>query len=259
MLNKLELAKQLSKLQNKSSKFNQTPYDLEIDDLFFLYSLVRERAITSILEFGTGWSTYVLALSLWENQELFGDSHIRLVRHPNPFRLLTIDASSEYQNIAIERIPDKLRRNIDAVVSTPKITHSDGVLCHKFDHLPNFAPDLIYLDGPDHGQVHGEINGFKYLESFTQPMAADILVIEPYLWPETIIVSDGRTANARFLATRLKRDWQILHDPFGDRTIFRLNETSMGQVSEQHINFRLENARQVNQKEIPEGFKTNSD
>jgi hypothetical protein len=90
-------------------------------------------------------------------------------------------------------------------------------------------------------------------------MAADILVIEPYLWPGTLIVNDGRTANARFLVTRLKRDWQILHDPFGDRTIFRLNETSMGQVSEQHINFRLENARQVNQKEIPEGFKTKSD
>jgi len=173
--------------------------------------------------------------------------------------LLTIDASSEYQNIAIERIPDKLRRNIDAVVSTPKIKHLDGVLCHKFDHLPNFALDLIYLDGPDHGQVQGEINGFKYLESFTQPMAADILVIEPYLWPETLIVNDGRTSNARFLVTRLKRDWQILHNPFGDRTIFRLNETSMGQVSEQRINFRLENARQVNQKEIPEGFKTKSD
>jgi hypothetical protein len=230
------------------------PYILEIDDLYFLYSLVRERAVTSILEFGSGWSTYVLNLSLWENCQLFGESHIKNVRHPNPFKMITIDASREYQNIAIERIPDDFRKNIEGIVSTPTMTQIEGVLCHRFDHLPNFAPDLIYLDGPDHGQVRGEINGFRYLDSFTQPMAADILTIEPYLWPETLIISDGRTANVRFLADRLKRDWQILHDPFGDRTILRLNETSMGEISERHINFRLKQARIVNQKEIPEGL-----
>jgi len=257
VLSKIELTKNLSDLQKNNENYHQIPYDLEIDDLFFLYSLVRERAVTSILEFGTGWSTYVLALSLNENRQLFGESHIRTVRHPNPFKMLTIDASLEYQNIAIERIPEELLSNVEAVVSTPTITQFDGVLCHKFDHLPNFTPDLIYLDGPDHGQVHGDINGFRYLESYTQPIAADILAIEPYLWPETLIVTDGRTANARFLADRFKRNWQVLHDPFGDRTIFRLSETPMGQISEQHINFRLERARQVNQKEIPEGFNSN--
>jgi hypothetical protein len=77
-------------------------------------------------------------------------------------------------------------------------------------------------------------------------------MIEPFLWPETIIVTDGRTANARFLASRFKRDWQIIHDPFGDRTIFRLNETPLGLISEEHINFRLTQSRKLVSKEKPQ-------
>ena len=114
------------------------------------------------------------------------------------------------------------------------------------------AADLIYLDGPDHDQVIGVINGFEYKESFTQPMSSDVLMIEPYLWPETIIVTDGRTANARFLASRLKRNWQILEDPFGDRTIFRLHETPLGSISSEHIDFRIKKSRQAVFKEEPQ-------
>ena len=154
--------------------------------------------------------------------------------------------------IALSRIPQQQLLNIRAVVSVPMLTKFNGVICHKFDYLPNFSPDLIYLDGPDHDQVKGDIDGFRYLESFTQPMGVDILAIEAFLWPETIIVTDGRTANARFLAKRLRREWQILHDPFGDRTLFRLNETALGLISEQHVNFRLNHARVANLKESPE-------
>ena len=252
MLSKRQLAEYLESLATPLERTGSNLYRPEIDDLFFLYSLVHEKAVTSILEFGSGWSTCVLALALQENLEHFGTEHKSHVRHPNPFLLLTIDASEEFQKIALLRIPKQQLLNIRAVVSIPLLTQFNGVICHKFDGLPNFSPDFIYLDGPDHDQVIGDIQGFKYLESFTQPMGADILAIEPFLWPETIIVTDGRTANARFLAARLKREWQILHDPFGDRTIFRLNETALGLISEQHINFRLNHARAANAKESPE-------
>ena len=252
MLTKKQLAEYLESFSTPHEGMNSNLYKPEIDDLFFLYSLVHEKAITSILEFGSGWSTCVLALALQENLEHFGAEHKSHVRHPNPFLLLTIDASEEFQKIALSRIPQQQLLNIHAVVSTPMLTKFNGVICHIFDDLPNFSPDLIYLDGPDHDQVKGEIEGFKYLASFTQPMGADILAIEPFLWPETIIVTDGRTANARFLATRLERQWQILHDPFGDRTLFRLNETALGLISEQHVNFRLNYARAANSKESPE-------
>jgi len=226
-------------------------YEPEIDDLYFLYSLVKDKFVTSILEYGSGWSTYALVMALNENLMEFGDEHRRSIRHPDSFKLLTIDASRKYQKGALKRIPLDLQKNITAIVSKPKLTDFGGVICHSFEYVPNFAPDVIYIDGPDHNQVVGSINCFEYRESFTQPMSSDILMIEPYLWPETIIVTDGRTANARFLATRLKRSWQILQDPFGDRTIFRLDETPLGLISEEHINFRLEKSRKLIFKEDP--------
>ena len=239
-------------IEKKLEQESSNSYKPEIDDLFFLYSLVKDKVVTSILEYGSGWSTYALALALNENSINFGDEHRSRIRHPDSFKLLTIDASGKFQKIALKRIPLELQKNIIAVVSKPILVDLDGVICHRFEYVPNMAADLIYLDGPDHDQVIGVINGFEYKESFTQPMGSDILMIEPYLWPESIIVADGRTANARFLASRLKRNWQILEDPFGDRTIFRLHETPLGLISSEHIDFRIKKSRETVVKEEPQ-------
>lgn len=241
-----------NKVMDAFNSENLSLYEPEIDDLWFLYSLIRDKCVTSILEYGSGWSTFVMAIALQENFLDFGLEHAQIIRHPNPFRFMTIDASSKYQDSAMNRIPVDSKKNILPITATPNLTSLDGAICHQFDFIPNFAPDLIYLDGPDHDQVFGNVGGFEYKESFTQPMGIDLLMIEPFLWPETIIVTDGRTANARFLASRFKRDWQIIHDPFGDRTIFRLNETPLGLISEEHINFRLRQSRKLVSKEKPQ-------
>ena len=230
-------------------------YAPEIDDLYFLYSLVREKSIVSILEFGSGWSTAVLSLALQENFLSFGDQYLAQVRHPNPFKMVSIDASKDFQKIAVGRIPAEQIDNLLPIHSVPKLSDDLGVLSHRYDLLPNFTPDLVYLDGPDHDQVVGEVNGFHYKDSFTPPISSDLLFLEPYIWPESYIVVDGRTANARFLNSRLRRNWEMLHDPFGDRTIFRLAETPFGSVSESHINIRLEMTRKLVNKEIPQGTK----
>jgi hypothetical protein len=242
----------INKVMDVYNSENSSLYEPEIDDLYFLYSLIKDKCITSILEYGSGWSTYVMAIALQENFLDFGLEHAQIIRHPNPFRFMTIDASSKYQDSAMNRIPVDSKKNILPITAIPNLTSLDGAICHQFDFIPNFAPDLIYLDGPDHDQVIGSIKGFEYKKSFTQPMGTDLLMIEPFLWPETIIVTDGRTANARFLASRFKRNWQIIHDPFGDRTIFRLNETPLGLISEEHINFRLTKSRKLVSKEKPQ-------
>ena len=248
-MEKIEFKNQIMDIYNSE---NSNLYEPEIDDLWFLYSLIKDKCITSILEYGSGWSTYVMSIGLNENFLDFGLEHKQIIRHPNPFKFMTIDASSKYLESAINRIPADCKRNILPITATPNLTSLDGGICHQFDFIPNFAPDLIYLDGPDHDQVIGSIEGFEYKKSFTQPMGIDLLMIEPFLWPETIIVTDGRTANARFLASRLKRNWQIMHDPFGDRTIFRLDETPFGLISEEHINYRLTKSRELTFKEKPQ-------
>lgn len=227
------------------------PYAFELDDLFHLYSLVRKTSCVSALEYGSGWSTLVLALALHENSESFGEEHRRLVRHPNAFKLLTVDASEYWQGIALDRLPDWLRQTVTGVVSTVNLVEAYGSYVHLYEAVPDFVADLIYLDGPDPEQVRGSVNGFRYRELHTLPMGADILRIEPHLWPETLIIADGRTANARFLAANLHRNWQIMHDPFGDRTTFRLEETPFGPVVEKHLSTRLAAARALCQKEEP--------
>ncbi len=239
-------------LARESSSPENLAYQPEINDLYFLYSLVREKAVVSILEFGSGWSTLALALALQENFVDFGDAHKRSVRHPNPFQLLTLDASEKWQGVALSRLSETERLRVTSKVVTPQLGYFEGSYCHFNDFIPNFTPDLIYLDGPDHDQVVGEQFGFKYDERFTPPMSADLLRIEPYLWPETVIVADGRTSNVRFLESRFKRNWQVLHDPFGDRSLFRINEPAFGIISEEHINFRLLKSRKFQNKENPQ-------
>jgi hypothetical protein len=232
---------------------SETPaYRPEVNDLYFLYCLVREKAVVSILEFGSGWSTLALSIALQENLIDFGEAHLRSIRHPNPFQLLTLDASEKWQGIALARLTKDERLLVSPKVVTPTLSQFDGVLCHFNDYVPNFTPDLIYLDGPDHDQVTGVESGFKYDERFTPPMSGDLLKIEPYLWPETIIVADGRTSNVRFLESRFKRNWQVMHDPFGDRSLFRINEPAFGIISEEHINFRLTQSRLLQDKENPQ-------
>ncbi|MFZ4819970.1 MAG: hypothetical protein ACOYLU_15100, partial [Limisphaerales bacterium] len=77
-----------SSVAGGNGKPTEAPYEYEIDDLFHLYSTVRKASCVSVLEFGSGWSTLVLALGLHENAEVFGAEHLRSVRHPNPFQLL---------------------------------------------------------------------------------------------------------------------------------------------------------------------------
>lgn len=232
-------------------EMNSESYPPEINDLYFLYSSVVEKSVVSVLEFGSGWSTLAMSKGLVENEKIFGESHRSSIRHPNPFKLLTLDASDHWQKIAIKRLNAEEKNVVTPVVVTPEVTQFADAICSLNDFLPNFTPDLVYLDGPDHDQVIGEIKGFKYDERFTPPMTADLIMLEPFFWPETLIISDGRTANARFLEARFRRNWQVMHDPFGDRTVFRLNETPFGEISSKHIEFRLANSRIVQTKELP--------
>ena len=60
------------------------------------------------------------------------------------------------------------------------------------------------------------------------PMAADILSFEHFLQPGTLIIVDGRTANARFLKCNLQRNWAYFYSPEWDQNFFELQEDPLG-------------------------------
>ena len=68
-------------------------------------------------------------------------------------------------------------------------------------------------------------------------MNSDLLEIEPILLPGTIIVTDGRTANALFLKNNFQRNWKYYYDKKRDQHIFYLNDIPLGTHNEALLKF----------------------
>jgi hypothetical protein len=221
----------------------------EFSDLYFLYKTTRESYAVSILEFGSGYSTLIFAIALYQNYLQFGQEYLKKCTHPNAFQLLTVDASPYFLETSIKRIPEEIQKFVIAHSSEVELFEfggAGGQIANRWTDLPNFSPDLIYIDGPDPEQIPTEIKGYKY-NNFSLPMSADVLQREFFFWNGTQIIMDGRGANAEFLRRNLKRDWHYLKDSYNDRHIFRLNSEPWGYFANQHSDFK----RQMADKKLP--------
>jgi hypothetical protein len=218
----------------------------EFNDLFFLYKKTRESYAVSVLEFGSGYSTLVFAIALYQNYLEFGKEYLDKCIHPNAFQLLTVDGSEYFLNKSIKRIPEKIQRLVKGHFSEVELFEFNGAggqIVNRWNDLPNFTPDLIYIDGPDPEQIHTKIKGYES-KDFSLPMSADILQREFFLWNGTQIIMDGRGANAEFLRLHLKREWQYMKDSYNDRHIFKLYSEPWGYFAHQHSNFKREKSEQ---------------
>jgi hypothetical protein len=221
----------------------------EFSDLYFLYKTTRESHAISILEFGSGYSTLIFVIALYQNYLQFGQDYLKKCTHPNPFELLTIDASEFFLQKSLNRIPQELQKFVkghNSDVELFEFNGAGGQIANRWTDLPNFTPDLIYIDGPDPEQIPTKINGYRS-KDFSLPMSADILQREFFLWNGTQIIMDGRGANAEFLLKNLKRDWHYLKDSYNDRHIFRLNSEPWGYFTNQHAEFK----RSLSEQRLP--------
>ena len=215
-------------------------YEPVLPDLHSLYQLVRSTKSTSILEIGSGWSTFVLAQALLENREELGSNFKLENPTRSPFILKSIDASEYFAGVALKRLNSEQRKIVDIVVATPRMSLFEGRICHVFDPFPNFTADFIYLDGPDCDQVIGEIAGISVntgesLGGYNLPMAADILRLEFFLEPGCQIVVDGRGANAEFLRTCFRREWEYEYNRDIDQHFFKLVSPPWGEKNIRHL------------------------
>ena len=112
-------------------------------------------------------------------------------------------------------------------------------ICTFYSKTPNVCPDLIYLDGPDQFSPVGDVRGMSTKHQDRMPMAADILTFEHFLQPSTLIIVDGRTANARFLLSNLQRDWSYYYNVEWDQHFFELQEAPLGVYNKRMIDFCL--------------------
>ena len=107
----------------------------------------------------------------------------------------------------------------------------------EYLNLPLCNPDFIYLDGPDQFNIKNKINNFNIGHKDMMPMVCDILKIEYFLTPGTIILSDGRSANCKFLLDHFKRNWIHKHDLTNDQHIFYLNDPCLGKFNKLQLDF----------------------
>ena len=196
-------------------------------DLARLHSVIRSRKAFTILEFGVGHSTAVMAHGLLANRDDWDALSVKpKIRNSTQFQLHAVDTASKW----IQTVRDELPDNVRTVVTF----HHSGVTagtfqdrsCHFYDVLPDVVPDFIYVDGPDPRDVKG---GWQNTDCVV--MAADLLRVEPWLLPGTLILIDGRTANARFLASHLYRNWKICYCAPAAITAMELQEAPLGELN----------------------------
>ena len=107
----------------------------------------------------------------------------------------------------------------------------------EYKKLPLCNPDFIYLDGPDQFKINKLNNNFTTAHQDMMPMVCDILKMEYFLIPGTMILVDGRGANASFLKNNFQRKWDYKYLIKSDQHLFVLNDKPLGPMNKKLIKF----------------------
>lgn len=223
----------LQYLKNNNDSFNPDLYDL-----FRIHQFIILNKRITALEFGCGWSTFIIKHALDLNKKNYVKD-IKGLRKKNPFELFTVDDQKKFLNLTKKRCDKILGKNhkINLCFSKCCMTKFNGRFATEYKKIPIMNPDFIYLDGPDPFSVKKSINNFNTKHLELMPMSCDILKIEPFLIPGTIVLVDGRTANASFLKNNFQRKWLCKRDKLHDQSIFFLNDKPLGDLNSLQLKF----------------------
>ena len=213
-----------------------TAFPPDLGDLVRLHYLVVSRRVTTILEFGIGKSTIVFNDALKVNRNDHKHFVADKLRRSDPYKCYSVDNYLEW----IDEVQKKHHLEcVEYWFSELEMGTFENRVCTFYSNIPNVCPDFIYIDGPDQFSPVGDIRGVSTKHPDRLPMAADLLSIEHFLLPGTLIVVDGRTANARFLRANFQRDWLYYHSEDFDQHFFELCERPLGIYNKRQIEFCL--------------------
>ena len=213
----------------------KNPYEPELDDLYLLHSYIINFKRMTILEFGTGWSTLVMANAIKYNINKYFNK-IKNLRLNNAGEIHILDNEKKWLN-ETKKKSRKYLNYIKFHYSESYMDFFNYKICTSFKRLPKINPDFIYLDGPDQFNIKGQKSGININHNDFMPMSADILKIEHFLKPGTIIVVDGRAANSRFLKANFQRDWKYSYSQLNDQHVFYLSEKPLGKLNKKQLDF----------------------
>ena len=214
---------------------NMTPIPPQWGDLARLHWICLSREIVSVVEFGSGQSTAVLAHALELNETVLSEWVAKNRRHPKPFTLTTVDESASWLEVALSRVPERLMERVCAVSAPVRVGLFGGRVCSFYENVPDLVADLVYIDGPSQYGYRDPERLFDFGKPHLMPMSGDILPVEHFFEPGAIVVLDGRTSNARFLQANLQRSWRYKFLRDGEAHVFELQEESLGPVNSNRL------------------------
>lgn len=152
-------------------------------------------------------------------------------------RVKSRDEAAEFIGVAASRIPEDLKSTATFHQKSIHMGVFNDRVCTYYESTPLVSPDFVYVDGPNIFNVKSEISGWSTRHKDMMPMIGDLLRIEHYLTPGTIIVFDGRAANARFFSSNVQRGWGYQYDLEYDQHVFILQEEPLGVFNKAQLDF----------------------
>tara|TARA_A100000164_G_C21788061_1_gene714406 strand:+ start:159 stop:878 length:720 start_codon:yes stop_codon:yes gene_type:complete len=221
-------------LSNKKLKFEKKY--LREKRLDFLKNLILKRKRLRVLEFGTGISTLIISRSLFINKLKY-EKLTKDFRGKN-YLCFSLDNNKKYLKLSKKNIKFLKLDNICKLLFVNlKMEVYKGDIVASCNRLPNMNPDLIYLDGPDQSKIKGNYKNINFSDNSFTPIQSDILKIESFLVPGTIILIDGRTNNALYFKKKLYRKWKYKYIKLYDQHLFELKDKPLGKYNKTILNF----------------------
>lgn len=214
---------------------NFIPLPPQLSDLAVLHFLVVSRQVSKVVEFGSGYSTAVLALALIQNDSIHRDWVESNRRLQDPFTLTTVDESADWLEITLQRINESFRDAVRPMHSQVEMVEFCGRYATRYSSFSDVVADLVVIDGPSQYAPSTEGNSFHTGKPHLMPMAADVLPVEHFFEPGSILFVDGRTSNARFLRQNLQRNWAYRHFSIAEFHIFELQEEPLGKINKARL------------------------
>tara|TARA_B110000003_G_scaffold265455_1_gene291328 strand:- start:5551 stop:6339 length:789 start_codon:yes stop_codon:yes gene_type:complete len=233
----------LLKEANNKRYSSSNDFKPKLIDLYRIYQFIILNKRTTILEFGSGWSSLIMFMALNELKKKYYKESSKL-RNNNLFEIFILENKKKYLNISKKRISNYIKEEkitnyskLNYNFSTIQMTQYSDKYATEYKKIPLCNPDFIYLDGPGHLSAKNSINGFTTNHPNMMPMVCDILKMEYFLTPGTIIVCDGRASNAQFMRDHFKRKWKYINDKKNNQHLFILIDEILGKYNERQIEF----------------------
>ena len=225
------------------NNFSQGLIKPNLDDLYNLWHFIVLNKRTCVLEFGSGFSSIIISSALTYLKSKY-QLEVKKLRRNNPFEHFIIENEKKYLDITKKRnlkYKNIILNKINYYFSDVKMSLVNNNIVTLYKTLPVCNPDFIYLDGPNQYKIKSNINGVNIGHPDMMPMNADLILLEYFFLPGSIILIDGRGANAKFLKDNFKRNWLYNYNKKYDQHLFFLNDTPIGPHNQRLIKFYKKN------------------